>query len=118
MVRFPNSTSSRETKQRGLERLATLAKTFANNDFVDDIERESFEDTRKRYINPNAVGKLNSTSLHDYSIPIFLGQNTYDEFQKKYPTLTRLLQTTSDKINKNNPPKGNGVFRHFTVFER
>ena len=108
VVRFPNSTFSKDNKERGLERLATLAKTFANDDFTDDIEGDRFQDDRDRYFNPNAVGKWNSTKMPKYSKPIFLGQNTYSEFQKKYPTLTRLLQTTSNKMNKNIPLEGNG----------
>ena len=89
IVRFPNSTSQRDTKTRGLERLAATVKTFSNDDFVDDIEGER---------------------------PHFFGQSNYDEFQKQYPTLTRLLQTNNEKRNSNVSFKG--ISNIFTVFEK
>ena len=89
IVRFPNSTSQKDTKAKRLERLAATVKTFSNDDFVDDIEGES---------------------------PHFFGQSNYDEFQKQYPTLTRLLQTNNEKRNSNVSLKG--ISNIFTVFEK
>ena len=72
IVRFPNST--RNNNHKGLDRLAATVKTFSNDGFIDDIE-----------------GGRPSMYRDD--------QENIDEFQQKYPTLTKLLQANNEKRN-------------------
>ena len=81
VVRFPNST--RSNKNKGLDRLAATVKTFANDGFIDDIEGNR----------PNMYRD---------------DKENFDEFQQKYPTLTKLLQANNDK--RNSSYKGTQMF--------
>ena len=117
IVRFPNSTSQKKTNERGLEHLATLVKTFENDNFVDDIEGGGFKDDPPRYFNPTLKDVMNLTRMHQFNKPFFLGQDTFGKFEKKYPTLSRLLQTTTRKMSGDIRFKGTNTFTHFTVFE-
>ena len=72
VVRFPNSTRANENK--GLDRLAATVKTFDNDGFIDDIEG-----TR-----PNMYRD---------------DKENFEEFQQKYPTLTKLLKANNEKRN-------------------
>ena len=114
IVRFPNSTSQKKTNERGLEHLATLVKTFANDNFVDDIQGGGFKDDPTQYFNPTLKDVMNLTRMHQFNKPFFLGQDTYGEFEKKYPTLSRLLQTTTRKMSGDIRFKGTNTFTHFT----
>ena len=82
VVRFPNSTRSPNTN-KGLDRLAATVKTFADDDFIDDIE-----------------GKRPNMYRDD--------KENLEEFQSKYPTLTKLLKANNEK--RNSSYKGIQIF--------
>ena len=57
------------------------------------------------------VEKLRQKLPYDYETqPMFLDKNTYEEFQTKYPTLTRLLENNLSEPFKTPPPKSKTNF--------